>query len=41
MKRVYEYRRHLPHYQPTYKAVFVKFSTHQRWILPQLLEPSL
>jgi REP element-mobilizing transposase RayT len=33
MHRVYEYRRHLPHYQSDDKAVFVTFSTHQRWIL--------
>ena len=34
MKRVYEYRRHLPHYQGDYKALFVTYSTHQRWVLP-------
>ena len=34
LKRVYEYRRHLPHYQRDYKAIFVTFSTHHRWILP-------
>jgi REP element-mobilizing transposase RayT len=34
MKRVYEYRRHLPHYQTTHKAIFLTFSTHHRWILP-------
>ncbi|MGH9543578.1 MAG: REP-associated tyrosine transposase [Terriglobales bacterium] len=34
MNRVYEYRRHLPHYQGNRKAIFVTFSTHQRWRLP-------
>ena len=34
MNRVYEYRRHLPHYQRDNKAIFVTFSTHQRWTLP-------
>ena len=34
MNRIYEYRRHLPHYQPSYKAIFLTFSTHQRWTLP-------
>jgi putative transposase len=34
MKRIYEYRRHLPHYQPSYKAIFLTFSTHERWTLP-------
>ena len=34
MHRVYEYRRHLPHYQGDNKAIFITFSTHQRWILP-------
>ncbi|HEX3352893.1 MAG TPA: transposase [Terriglobales bacterium] len=34
MRRVYEYRRHLPHYQGDYKAIFITFSTHLRWILP-------
>src|ERR1700693_2149130 len=34
MKRVYEHRRHLPHYQSTGKAVFLTFSTQHRWILP-------
>jgi putative transposase len=34
MQRVYEYRRHLPHYQSDYKAIFLTFSTHHRWILP-------
>jgi putative transposase len=34
MNRVYEYRRHLPHYQSDYKAIFLTFSTHNRWILP-------
>jgi REP element-mobilizing transposase RayT len=34
MRRVYEYRRHLPHYQSDYKAIFVTFSTHHRWLLP-------
>jgi REP-associated tyrosine transposase len=34
MPRVYEYRRHLPHYQGDNKAIFVTFSTHLRWTLP-------
>jgi len=34
MHRVYEYRRHLPHYQSDNKAIFITFSTHHRWILP-------
>jgi REP element-mobilizing transposase RayT len=34
MKRVYEYRRHLRHYQDDYNAIFLTFSTHHRWILP-------
>ena len=34
MHGVYEYRRHLPHYQGDHKAIFLTFSTHQRWILP-------
>jgi len=34
MKRIYEYRRHLPHYQSDYKAIFLTFSTHHRWTLP-------
>src|SRR5438094_1400252 len=34
MNRIYEYRRHLPHFQSDYKAIFVTFSTHHRWILP-------
>ena len=34
MDRVYEYRRHLPHYQSDNNAVFLTFSTHHRWILP-------
>jgi REP-associated tyrosine transposase len=34
MKRIYEYRRHLPHCQLTYKALFLTFSTHERWTLP-------
>ncbi len=34
MKRIYEYRRHLPHYQSDLKAIFITFSTHDRWILP-------
>jgi putative transposase len=34
MNRIYEYRRHLPHYQSDYKAIFLTFSTHHRWILP-------
>jgi REP element-mobilizing transposase RayT len=34
MQRVYEYRRHLPHYQGDYKAIFLTFSNHHRWILP-------
>ncbi|MGH9546702.1 MAG: REP-associated tyrosine transposase [Terriglobales bacterium] len=34
MNRVYEYRRHLPHYQGDNKAIFLTFSTHHRWILP-------
>jgi putative transposase len=32
--RKYEYRRHLPHYQSDHKPIFVTFSTHHRWILP-------
>jgi REP element-mobilizing transposase RayT len=31
---MYEYRRHLPHYQSDCKAIFITFSTHHRWILP-------
>src|SRR5256885_6688311 len=34
MNRIYEYRRHLPHFQSDYKAIFITFSTHHRWILP-------
>src|SRR5436309_14465353 len=34
MNRIYEYRRHLPHFQSDYKAIFGTFSTHHRWILP-------
>src|SRR5256885_10534875 len=34
MNRIYEYRRHLPHFQSDYKAIFVTFLTHHRWILP-------
>lgn len=34
MHRVYEYRRHLPHYQSDYKAIFLTFSIHHRWVLP-------
>jgi len=34
MKRIYEYRRHLPHYQSDCKAIFVTFSRHLRWVLP-------
>jgi REP element-mobilizing transposase RayT len=34
VKRIYEYRRHLPHYQSDLKAIFITFSTHDRWILP-------
>jgi len=34
MKRVYEYRRHLPHYQGDHNAIFLTFSTQHRWILP-------
>jgi REP element-mobilizing transposase RayT len=34
MNRIYEYRRHLPHYQGDCKAIFLTFSTHHRWILP-------
>ncbi len=35
MQRKYEYRRKLPHYQPDFKALFITFSTHHRWILPE------
>ena len=35
MQRKYEYRRKLPHYQPVFKAFFITFSTHHRWILPE------
>jgi REP element-mobilizing transposase RayT len=35
MQRKYEYRRKLPHYQPDFKAFFITFSTHHRWILPE------
>jgi putative transposase len=34
MQRLYQYRRHLPHYQHSYRAIFVTSCTHQRWILP-------
>ena len=34
MKRIYEYRRHLPHYQSDNKGIFVTFCTHHRWVLP-------
>jgi putative transposase len=34
MHGVYEYRRHLPHYQSDNKVIFVTFSTYQCWILP-------
>src|SRR5436305_15235748 len=33
MNRISEYRRHLPHFQSEYKAIFVTFSTQHRWIL--------
>lgn len=35
MQRKYEDRRKLPHYQPDFKAFFIPFSTHHRWILPE------
>ena len=35
MQRKYEYRRKLPHYQPDFKAFFITFSTHRRWLLPE------
>ncbi len=35
MQRKYEYRPKLPHYQPDFKAFFITFSTHHRWILPE------
>jgi REP element-mobilizing transposase RayT len=35
VRRVYEYRRHLPHYQSDHKPILVNFSTHHRWILPE------
>ena len=35
MKRIYEYRRHLPHYQSDHKIIFIAFSTHLRWKLPE------
>ena len=31
----YDYRRKLPHIQPTGKTFFINFCTHQRWILPE------
>jgi REP element-mobilizing transposase RayT len=34
MERVYQYRRHLPHFQGDNKAIFAGFTTHHRWILP-------
>ena len=34
MKPIYDYRRHLPHYQSDHKAIFSTFSTHHRWTLP-------
>jgi putative transposase len=37
MQRKYQYRRKLPHYQPDFKAFFITFSTHRRWILPELI----
>lgn len=39
MQRKYEYRRKLPHYQPDFKAFFITFSTHRRWILPESVRP--
>ena len=35
MQRKYEYRRHLPHFQNDYAAIFATFCTHLRWILPE------
>jgi REP element-mobilizing transposase RayT len=35
MQRKYEYRRKLPHYQPSNKVFFITFSTRNRWILPE------
>ena len=35
MQRRYEYRRKLPHYQPDFKAFFITFSTHRRWLLSE------
>ncbi len=35
MRRRYDYRRKLPHYQPDFKAFFITFSTRERWILPE------
>jgi REP element-mobilizing transposase RayT len=34
MERVYQYRRHLPHFQGDNTAIFAGFTTHHRWILP-------
>lgn len=34
MTRRYEYRRRLPHYQHSFKAVFMTFATYRRWQLP-------
>jgi len=35
VQRLYEYRRHLPHLQKDYAAIFATFSTHHRWTLPE------
>jgi len=35
MRRRYDYRRKLPHLQPDFKAFFITFSTHRRWVLPE------
>jgi len=35
MKRIYEYRRHLPHYQSDNEGIFVTFCRRHRWVLPE------
>jgi len=37
MKRIYEYRRHLPHYQSDNKGIFVTFCMHHAGSCPRKL----
>lgn len=36
MERKYHYRRYLPHYQKDNRALFITYSTWQRWHLPDV-----